>query len=366
MTIGSTIKKLRRERDITQEQLAEYLGITASAISQWETDRVMPDVTQLPILANIFEVSTDVLLGVDVENKQKAIDKILDEAYKHMGNGYYSRAEDILREGLRQYPMSHWLMDALLSTISRYPYDNNDNTRYDEIQNEIINIGTKLLTESINSTIRNGAVQILCYTYPRLGKTDEAIRLAKSMPGMCQSCETLLTTIYKGNKCYEQSRDNLVQHLNGMIGYLSYNRPLDDEKRPYTPEEVILIKKKVIDLIKLIIDDGNYGYFMQHIAWTYLEIAEIYADMKDNTNVLQYLEKAKNMSVASDTEYVPDKEYTCLILRSKRFGGVSHNITDNDSLHQLEAMKDGRFDFIRNSNEFIAIEKSLNEIASKH
>ena len=47
MSIGSTIKKLRRERDMTQEQLAEYLGITANAVSQWECDRTAPDISQV-------------------------------------------------------------------------------------------------------------------------------------------------------------------------------------------------------------------------------------------------------------------------------------------------------------------------------
>ena len=44
MSIGSTIKKLRRERNMTQEQLAECLGITANAVSQWECDRTAPDI----------------------------------------------------------------------------------------------------------------------------------------------------------------------------------------------------------------------------------------------------------------------------------------------------------------------------------
>ena len=50
MSIGSTIKRLRRERDLTQEQLAEYLGITSRAVSQWECDRTAPDISQLPAL----------------------------------------------------------------------------------------------------------------------------------------------------------------------------------------------------------------------------------------------------------------------------------------------------------------------------
>ena len=65
MSIGTTIKRLRRERDITQEQLAEYLGISTGAVSQWECDRTAPDITQLPLLANVFDVSADELLEID-------------------------------------------------------------------------------------------------------------------------------------------------------------------------------------------------------------------------------------------------------------------------------------------------------------
>ena len=72
MSIGTTIKKLRRERSITQEQLAEYLGISTGAVSQWECDRTVPDITQIPILANIFEVSADILLEIDVGKSKRA------------------------------------------------------------------------------------------------------------------------------------------------------------------------------------------------------------------------------------------------------------------------------------------------------
>ena len=57
MTIGSTIRQLRQEQDITQEQLAEALGITSRAVSQWECDRTTPDISQLPALANFVDVT---------------------------------------------------------------------------------------------------------------------------------------------------------------------------------------------------------------------------------------------------------------------------------------------------------------------
>ncbi len=62
MSIGSTIKRMRREHDMTQEQLAEHLGITSNAVSQWERDLTAPDISQLPILSNLFEITIDELL----------------------------------------------------------------------------------------------------------------------------------------------------------------------------------------------------------------------------------------------------------------------------------------------------------------
>ena len=49
MSIGATIKKLRRDKNITQEQLAEMLGISTNAVSQWECDKTAPDISHLPI-----------------------------------------------------------------------------------------------------------------------------------------------------------------------------------------------------------------------------------------------------------------------------------------------------------------------------
>lgn len=54
MTIGTVIRRLRQEQGITQEQLAEALGITSRAVSQWECDRTSPDISQLLCRVYIF------------------------------------------------------------------------------------------------------------------------------------------------------------------------------------------------------------------------------------------------------------------------------------------------------------------------
>ncbi len=62
--IGNTVKKLREDRHVTQEQLATFLGVTPQAVSRWETSAVYPDIKMLPAITDYFSVTTDELLGV--------------------------------------------------------------------------------------------------------------------------------------------------------------------------------------------------------------------------------------------------------------------------------------------------------------
>lgn len=96
MSIGSTIKKLRRERNMTQEQLAECLGITANAVSQWECDRTAPDISQLPMLARILQVTTDRLLGIDFSKDEEEIERIGAESFDFYRKGQRTKAIEIV------------------------------------------------------------------------------------------------------------------------------------------------------------------------------------------------------------------------------------------------------------------------------
>lgn len=61
-TIGNRIAAWRKEKGLTQEELAEALGVSAQAVSKWENDVSCPDISLLPKLAKILEVTTDELL----------------------------------------------------------------------------------------------------------------------------------------------------------------------------------------------------------------------------------------------------------------------------------------------------------------
>ncbi|MBR4256133.1 MAG: helix-turn-helix transcriptional regulator, partial [Clostridia bacterium] len=85
ITIGTNIKRLRTEKGVTQEQLAEAMNVTCAAVSKWERGDTFPDITALQPLAFYFGVSLDTLMGYDKEKYEKEIDEILTE-YRKTGD----------------------------------------------------------------------------------------------------------------------------------------------------------------------------------------------------------------------------------------------------------------------------------------
>ena len=76
INIGTTIKNLRTKKQITQKQLATYLGVTEQAVSRWELGGGFPDIQLLPSIASYFSVSTDTLLGIDMTEKEARLAEI--------------------------------------------------------------------------------------------------------------------------------------------------------------------------------------------------------------------------------------------------------------------------------------------------
>ncbi len=70
---GENFKEQRKKQDWTQEQIAEMLGISSQAVSKWEKGTTLPDISMLPIIANLFHMSIDRLLGVDISKWEENI-----------------------------------------------------------------------------------------------------------------------------------------------------------------------------------------------------------------------------------------------------------------------------------------------------
>ena len=106
--IQENIRRFRKEMSLTQEQLAEALGVTVGAVSKWETGLSFPDLNMIVEIADFFEVSVDVLLGTGV---QRSTDRLLKERIHRLASE--NRFEEGCAEAekaLQKYPYSFLLL----------------------------------------------------------------------------------------------------------------------------------------------------------------------------------------------------------------------------------------------------------------
>ena len=99
MELGKKIRQLRFKAGLTQEQLAEKLGIGPQSVSKWETGAAMPDITTLPLLGEIFGVSIDDLFDLTSEQRLNRIENSLDIT-EELPQDLFREYEDFLKAQL--------------------------------------------------------------------------------------------------------------------------------------------------------------------------------------------------------------------------------------------------------------------------
>ena len=99
MTLGKTIKQLRKETFLSQEQLAAKLDITAQAVSKWENEESYPDILFLPKIAAIFGVKIDELFDYNQESAYQQIENMLDHE-RYFTHADFSKSENFLLQQL--------------------------------------------------------------------------------------------------------------------------------------------------------------------------------------------------------------------------------------------------------------------------
>ena len=96
--IGNTIARLRRERGMTQEALAEVIGVSAQTISKWENSTYCPDVALLPVIADVFGVTVDALFGRETVHAsvtpEQAIEQVIESAREAFVSACYEPERD--------------------------------------------------------------------------------------------------------------------------------------------------------------------------------------------------------------------------------------------------------------------------------
>lgn len=110
--IGKKISQLRKDKKITQQQIADFIGVTKASVSKWETGMTYPDITFLPLLAAFFDCSIDELMGYS-ELSKKEIENICNEMKKKLTQ---SPQETLLR--IRHLVKRYWSCYPLVFSMA--------------------------------------------------------------------------------------------------------------------------------------------------------------------------------------------------------------------------------------------------------
>ncbi|MBQ3099603.1 MAG: helix-turn-helix transcriptional regulator [Clostridia bacterium] len=354
MSIGSTIKKLRRESDMTQEELAEYLGITSNAVSQWECNKTSPDISQLPILANIFEVTTDYLLGIDVSDKQSVIEGIHNEAWSFCNAGDKTKAAEIVRTGLINYPNSFKLMFDLVVFLYQRAF--HQECSKDEQRSFCIEAAgyiDKIIEKCTDMQIQCESVELACIIFPTIGRYDDAVGLVSAFPDT--SKDEILTALYSGNKLTRHIKKVICKSVSTAADQTLWLASAnDDDGNPLFDENSkIILYKKVISFYKTLYENGDFFFDAECLAEAEKNIANILASKKDREGTLYHLSESIKYTVLFDT-YDENKDvYSSMIPFGKSPVGINRNNKWNNSHEMIVRLNgDARYDFIRENDEF--------------
>ena len=170
MNIGNKIKDLRKQRGVTQEQLANSIGISFQAVSKWENGIALPDITMAPILASYFGVSIDELFEFSLKEIESAIALIVNEAYK-LRESNPTKSREILKDGLKKYPDNEVLFNNLLYVLN-----------YSKNPDETISIASSLIEKTNQADIKYDALRFLAYAYKVKGDLKSAEAAIEQIP----------------------------------------------------------------------------------------------------------------------------------------------------------------------------------------
>lgn len=206
--LGEKIKSLRKQKNISQEVFASYLGLSFQAISKWENGNTMPDVTMIPAIASFFGVSIDELFDFNLFEMEKQVEAICDEAYKYRFTDR-QKSEQILRDGLHRFPGNDIILNNLLYTLD-----------YQTRADEVIALCKTLIESTKDDSVKYDACRILATCYKENGQNDLVKPTLEMIPEICFTRLELMASLLNGEDGYEAaqkqkniSAENLIDML---------------------------------------------------------------------------------------------------------------------------------------------------------
>ncbi len=307
--IGEKLRELRKRDGRTQEEVAAALGVSNQAVSKWESMNGYPDLETIPALANYFGVTIDSLFGYEGEREAR-IRAVCDEADAHLNRqGDQSECLALLRRAAQEFPanpdilvrlgyalhMQGWKVYGGRSyTDADHPNATPD-TAYNlrnEYWEEAKAVFERVLGMELKTADRETVIPILLNIYSERGETDEAEKLALTMPSLRNGREALLSMVWDdkveqhNGECLLTLLDLLHSHLIGATA-----------GRTDIPEsETARLLRAVIKLYEDLIPDGNFLYCHAQLSELYTFLAHsqrLDARLNDNPDCEDAMESVR-------------------------------------------------------------------------
>lgn len=357
INISENIRKLRKVNGITQEKLAEYLGVTYQTISKWENGVSLPSIELLPVIANVFQVSIEELYGFNKRENDVKIAEYETEYAELCKNGDNIGRVRLMRRAAAEYPNNFAFVNYLARSLYRCA-DKDKNAK------EIISLCERILEDCKIDNLRFSALQTMARIYSDIGEKDTALKYANEIPSIFSSREFVLTGILTGEERAKQLQENIF--------YLTYNagKALTYLASDYygigeglSCEEKIRLLKTANTLYETIIDDGNYLILNAKFYWHYCMLAQNYCIIGDTAAAMENLLAAENAAVKADKFFDEgeEKRYTAQCvnrLTSNPKQVLKHWKGSNcEKLYKLISSEE--FDIMRGNPEFTALEHRL-------
>ena len=234
--LGEKIKSLRKQKNISQEVFANYLGVSFQAVSKWENGNTMPDVTMIPAIASFFGISTDELFDFNLFETEKQVEAICAESWKYR-NSDVAKSEEILRKGLQRYPGNDIILNNLLYTLD-----------YQTRAEEVISICKSLITSTKDDSVKYDACRILATCYKENSQVDLIKPTLEMIPEIYFTKLELMASLLDGENSYEAAQKQKNISAEDLIDMLiiagKYLKKLGENEKAISQ---FRIAKKIMD-----------------------------------------------------------------------------------------------------------------------
>ena len=355
--LGENIKRLRREKELTQEMLADFLGVTFQSVSNWERGESYPDITVLPEIASFFRVSVDELLGMNKNEAQKKINEYLN-FYDNNRLKDSRLTFEKFQQAIKDFPSDFRILIRYMELLMMEK-NVQDNPDFENDSRKILSIYENILNHCTDDSIRMWSKRLICqhlHSKSHFTGNDEyqlqAENILAEMPDILDTKDYLATMLISDMEKHYAACSNLIERtlvlLNNTVSHYCYY----DEK--FSAEYNIEAITKLINIINIICTDGNYGRLWHNMIYNHGHLGRFYFETGDYENALKNLRTSALL--AGKYDLLPDmSERSAQFFEGMHYEKSHQRKTMRERMKYLMTEKYPLSDDFKSSSEFLEI-----------